>query len=253
VTELGRPLDEPPTRRSLRQADSTRSRRQRRQARARIGRTRAAGTLFAVTGELFLALGVVLLGFIFWQLGWQEVASARQQVKAVASLEEKFASPQTTESLILPERGKLFAVIRIPRLGADYARPVYEGTGLDILSEGVGHYQGTAMPGQVGNASFAGHRTTYGRPFHDLDQLRPGDIVSVQTAVATYEYAVTETQIVSPSAWETIAPVPGDLTATPSQAWLTLTSCHPRYSAKQRIVVHALLVESAQSTKTGAS
>ena len=65
-----------------------------------------------------------------------------------------------------------FAIVRIPRFGADYARPVIEGTGRDVLALGVGHYVGTAGPGEVGNFALAGHRTTYGRPFHDIDRLR---------------------------------------------------------------------------------
>ena len=137
-----------------------------------------------------------------------------------------------------------FAVLRIPRFGDDYARPVIEGTGRPVLALGVGHYVGTAGPGQVGNFAVAGHRTTYGRPFHDVDQLADGDRVVVETAGDVHVYEVTSREIVRPSDVEVIGPVPGQPGATPTEALITLTSCHPKYSATQRFVVHGRLVES---------
>src|SRR5690606_40138254 len=86
--------------------------------------------------------------------------------------------------------GEPFAVIRIPRFGDDYARPVIEDTGLDVLARGVGHYVGTAMPGEVGNVGLAGHRTTYGAPFNRIHELQPGDRVVIETAAAYSVYVV---------------------------------------------------------------
>ena len=112
-----------------------------------------------------------------------------------------------------------------------------------MLALGVGHYVGTAGPGQVGNFAVAGHRTTYGRPFHDVDRLRDGDRVVVETAATVYVYEVTSRDIVRPRDVEVIAPVPGEPGEAPVEAVLTMTSCHPKYAATQRFVVHGRLAE----------
>ncbi len=131
----------------------------------------------------------------------------------------------------------------MPRFGADWVRPVLQGTDDDVLATGVGHYEGTAAPGEVGNFAVAGHRTTWGRPFHDIDRLRTGDRVLVETADAVYVYAVTAHEVVQPGDVDVIAPVAGEPGAEPVEPVLTMTSCHPRYSAAQRYVVHAELAE----------
>lgn len=200
-------------------------------------------------GEVLVTLGVLLLLFAAWQLWWTDVAAERNQAAIVHTLERDFArgsTAQVGEDGIPAAIGTdgAFAVVRIPRFGADFARPVIEGTGRPVLALGVGHYVGTAGPGRVGNFAVAGHRTTYGRPFHDIDTLRDGDRVVVETAGTVYVYEVTSREIVRP--WEVgvVAPVPDSPGAKPSAAMITLTSCHPRYSATHRFVVHGRLVES---------
>ena len=154
--------------------------------------------------------------------------------------------------------GDAFAVLRIPRLGEDYTRVVLEGTEEEQLSQGPGHYVDSAMPGEDGNVAFAGHRVGKGSPFLELDAMRPGDPVVVETADSWFVYRVLGDpatgdvgtdpsgipgmQVVSPSAIEVISPTPdAAASAAPSGAYLTLTTCHPRYSARQRLVVHARL------------
>ncbi len=122
--------------------------------------------------------------------------------------------------------------------------PVLEGTGTDVLRRGVGHYDGTALPGALGNLALAGHRTTWGRPFQHIEQLRNGDVIEVTTRSGRFVYQVTGHEIVSPLAREVLDPVPGRPGEAPAQARLTLTTCHPEYSARQRWVVQAVLVES---------
>ena len=140
------------------------------------------------TGELLITLGVLLLLFVAWQLWWTDVAANRAQdpdradPRATTSPAARRRRCATTASPAAIGKDGAFAVVRIPRFGADYARPVIEGTGRPVLALGVGHYVGTAGPGQVGNFAVAGHRTTYGRPFHDIDQLEDGDPVVVETA-----------------------------------------------------------------------
>ena len=198
-----------------------------------------------LVGDLLVTAGALLLLFVAWQLWWTDVTANRVQGDTVHALTRDFgngrsATPASETPKAVPF-GKAFAILRIPRLGADYARPVLEGTSLDILQEGVGHYTGTAAPGAVGNFAVAGHRTTYGRPFHDIDRLRPGDKVIVETAQAYSVYVVRRHEIVDPTAVRVIAPVPDKPGAKPTGRWMTMTACHPKYSAAQRYVVFAEL------------
>jgi sortase A len=200
-------------------------------------------------GEVLLTLGVLLLLFAAWQLWWTDVVADRAQERIVSRLESRFAQDPAPDAVggdgipAVEGADGAFGVVRIPRFGAGYARPVLEGTGRDVLALGVGHYAGTAGPGQVGNFALAGHRTTYGRPFHDVDRLVDGDRVVVETAGEVYVYEVTSRSIVRPTDVGVLAPVPDEPGAPPSERLLTLTSCHPRYSATERFVVHGRLVE----------
>jgi sortase A len=201
-------------------------------------------------GEALVTLGALLLLFVVWQLWWTDVTANGVQRQTVQGLDRQFAQGQgrgrspsdsgAAATRMVP--GAAFAIVRIPRLGADYARPVLEGTSRDTLERGLGHYAGSAMPGAVGNFAVAGHRTTYGRPFHDIDRLRPGDTIVVETATGWSVYAVRRHEIVSPTDVAVIAPVPDSPGARPTAAWMTLTACHPKYSAAQRYIVFAELV-----------
>ena len=123
------------------------------------------------------------------------------------------------------------------------ARPVLQGTDHDTLTKGMGHYVGTAFPGQIGNFALAGHRTTYGRPLHNIDLLQKGDIIVVETKASYVVYAVDRHVIVTPDHVDVIAPVPQQPGAKPVEAWMTMTACHPKFSATQRYVVFAKLVK----------
>lgn len=200
-------------------------------------------------GELLVTAGVLVLLFVAWQLWWTDVVSERAQDRIVSAVVDDFANGSSSGAQEVadayPELGgaDVFAVIRVPRFGADFARPVIEGVGRPVLALGVGHYEETVGPGEVGNFSVAGHRTTYGRPFHDIDRLREGDRVIVETKPTVYVYEVTGREIVRPWQTEVIAPVPDEPGAAPTERLLTMTSCHPKYSATQRYVTHGKLVE----------
>lgn len=134
-----------------------------------------------------------------------------------------------------PETGTAFAEIRIPVLEslAD-GWTVVEGVSLADLKNGAGHMPWTPLPGQPGNSVISGHRTTYGQPFHDLDQLVAGDRIEVETALGLHVYAVRELQVVRPTdVW---------VTHPRAGAWLTLTTCNPKFSARERLVVSAELI-----------
>ena len=121
--------------------------------------------------------------------------------------------------------------LEIPRIGVDEI--AVEGVGVEELKKGPGHYLETPLPGEPGNAAIAGHRTTYGAPFFRIDELAPGDEIITTTFAGRFVYRVTGTVIVPSTEVSVIA-------AT-SDVRLTLTSCHPRYSAAERMVVSALL------------
>jgi sortase A len=208
---------------------------------------RVARWILGIAGDLMVTAGLLLLLFVGWQLWWTDVTANRVQDATVSTLTREFAAPQPTATPgVQPKAvpfGTAFAIVRIPRLGAHYARPLLEGTSHDILQGGIGHYDGTAAPGAVGNFAIAGHRTTYGRPFHDIDTLRTGDLVVIETRTAYSVYAVKRHEIVPPTDVAVIAPVPDKPGARPTERWLTMTACHPKYSAAQRYVVFAQLVK----------
>ncbi|PKW26904.1 class E sortase [Phycicoccus duodecadis] len=199
-------------------------------------------------GELLITAGVLVLLFVAWQLWWTDVVADRKQAQVVQALVQDFGSGRAAEvgGDAFPELGqrKAFAVIRVPRFGADYARPVIEGTDRPVLALGVSHYDGSAAPGAVGNFAVAGHRTTYGRPFHDIDRLRAGDRVIVETAPTVYVYEIRSHEIVRPWQTEVIAPVPDQPGEAPTTAMITMTSCHPKFSAQFRYITHGVLVKS---------
>jgi sortase A len=133
-----------------------------------------------------------------------------------------------------PAVGQPIGLIAIPKIGLDDV--VVEGTGEAQLQGGPGHYLGTALPGQAGNAGIAGHRTTFAAPFYNLNELVRGDPIFVLTSQGLFRYNVTSSEIVAP----TDDAVLDSATKNP-QPELTLTTCNPRYSASQRLVVFAVL------------
>jgi sortase A len=205
-------------------------------------------------GELLVTLGLVLLLFLVWQLWWTDLAAGRTQTQLTQQLEQSWApppkphatgpsatsDPALNEPLDLRE-GRAFALIHVPRFGKDYVRPVIQGVGLDVLDRGVGHYPQSADPGAVGNFALAGHRVTYAKPFNQIAELRVGDAIVVETARDWFVYRVTGHTIVTPDHVEVIAPVPLHPDALPTRRMMTMTACHPMFSAKQRFVVFSEL------------
>lgn len=238
-------------------------------------RRRGLDAAIALTGELLITAGVLLGLYVVWQLFYTDIQSARTQNAALEATdfpesvdapavvasgdtvvaadpeaplelipdELKVYSPLGAPILKEPGNAVTFGALWVPRWGADYVKPISEGTDRHLTLDrlGIGHYADTAMPGEVGNFSIAGHRTTYGKPFANIDKLQVGDAIVVQTDDAWFVYRVTSSQIVLPTQVDVIAPVPGDEGATPTEASITLTSCHPKFSAEKRYVVHGEL------------
>ncbi len=110
-----------------------------------------------------------------------------------------------------------------------------------MLAEGIGHYPGTQQPGAVGNTAYAGHRAGHGNPLIDIDTIRPGDAIVVETADAYVVYRAERSEIVPPTDVRVLDPVPEQPGAVPTQAVLTLTSCEPKYGSTNRYIVFARL------------
>lgn len=217
--------------------------------------------LIALIGELMIIVGALLGLYVVWQLFYTDVEANAVQEQAVEELDWAYTpeitandpeptgpetipnelklSPDTAEVMDEPAFGTTFATFYVPRWGEDYVKPISEGVDrhqiLDRL--GIGHYPHTGMPGELGNFAISAHRTTYGKPFNRIAEIRQGDYLIVQTETAWYVYRATGHDIVRPTDVEVIAPVPNDPGAEPDNHYITLTSCHPMYSAAERYVV----------------
>ena len=233
-------------------------------SRTRRGR-RIIDRVLGVTGETLVTLGVVIGLFVAWELWWTDLGANKAQADIVANLNwdnptvgpsivspgpTVSASPSEVPSVertdvppveAEPSHTTTFATMYVPRWGYDYVRPISQGTDkkgvLDPL--GIGHYNGTAMPGGWGNFAMAGHRTTYGKPFSRIDELVVGDAIVIRTKWVWYVYRVTSSEIVAPTDVDVLAPVPDQPGVAPNGRYLTMTACHPKFSAAKRYIVHA--------------
>jgi sortase A len=194
-------------------------------------------------GQTLITLGVVVLLFCVYSLYVTNLYTAQEQGRLDDRLTESWAAaPASTATAPVPVAiGQPWGALRIPALGEDYRKVVVEGVGVEELKSGPGHYPGTAEAGQVGNVVVSGHRTTYGAPFERFGELTAGMPVVVETRDTWFTYRILRTEIVAPTAVEVTYAVPGDAAAVPTRRLLTLTTCHPKYSAKQRLIVTAEL------------
>jgi sortase A len=206
-------------------------------------------------GRVCITAGILILLFVVYQLWGTGIREAQAQnklsddfanvlddvVQVPTSTTTTTTSNGTTSttagttttapaSTPVPE-GEPAAHLRIPKIGVD--KIVVEGVALPDLKKGPGHYPDSPLPGQKGNAAIAGHRTTYGAPFNRIDELAAGDEIFVETVQGKFRYLVTEQLIVSPTQV--------DVLDDKGDNRLTLTACHPKFSARQRIVVVAVL------------
>src|SRR5580704_5673579 len=214
-----------------------------------------------VIGRVLITLGLILLLFAAYQI-WgtsfqeghtqnqlrhtleQEATNAAvKRALAEASALDKLHTgpPVVAPTTKAPGEGKPVGVIRIPVIGINQV--VVQGTATQDLRKGPGHYIGTALPGQPGNAGVAGHRTTYGHPFYNLNEVKKGDPIVLTTFQGIFVYDAVRTQVVSPS--------DGTVLKNAFGAYLTLTTCNPRFSASTRLVVTAKLAHSQLFPNSG--
>ena len=242
--------------------------------------------VLGAVGRALITWGVLVLAFAAYQLwgtGIQEARAQNQLEDDFADLLADFEQPSSTAlpkvatdpdspaptttaqpleldlallEALTRDGGEAVSRIQMPTIGVD--KVVVEGVQVADLRKGPGHYRATPLPGQVGNASIAGHRTTYGAPFGDIDKLQPGDEIIVTTVqgvhtcvVSTPEEAYGEllAQAQSHQGGHTIVR-PGDVWVLDDfgDNRLTLTACHPKFSARERIIVTAVLKDAPAFT-----
>ena len=205
------------------------------------------------TGWTFIGMGSFVLYFLVYQLVGTNAVTSRGQSELRNELQREWAAapvaPKSNPKQVVPKRvarGKALAVLDIPKIQLDN-KVVVEGVGRDELRKGPGHVPSTVLPGQDGTFGVSGHRTTYGAPFYRLDELVKGDTITVVAREAIYTYTVTRRAIVRPTDVQVLDNVEGP--DGKPKATITLTTCHPRYSARQRLVVFGDL--SFTSVNTG--
>ncbi len=207
-----------------------------------------------ILGRVLIGVGVLVLLFTAYQIWGTSVQEAHTQsglrnqlvqesnndavrhALTQASTPDRLPTgpPVAAPATSAPAEGEPIGDIRIPVIGINQV--VVEGTNTPDLRKGPGHYTGTPLPGQPGNAAIAGHRTTYGHPFYNLDSVKVGDPIVLTTLQGIFVYDATRSFVVSPSDTTVVDNVIANQ--------LTLTTCNPRFSASTRLVVQARLAHS---------
>lgn len=222
--------------------------RQRRRQRRRL-------SIIGIAGEVLITAGFLVFLFLGWQLWLNDIIVGDEQNHVAAELakawdagntslnqeetQTDFGEPVVTAT---PEEDSTFAVMYVPRFGSDWAREVAEGIGVNSVlnTRRIGHYPTTQLPGQVGNVALAAHRLTYGAPFRDIDQLRLGDKLYLQTKDGYYTYNFRNLEYVSPQGVGVLEPVPQRPGETATDSILTIMSCNPKFSVAERIIAYAV-------------
>ncbi len=227
--------------------------------RSRRRRPRSRATFASVLGELLLTAGVIVLLFVAWQMWIGDIIIAAQKNEEGAAISQEWAKAPAPEPPPVvqaddgttyyepvipapPAETELLGRLLVPRFGADYNFGIYGGTSrartLDKL--GIGVYDNSKMPGEVGNFSMAGHRTTWGKPFNQIDKLQLGDAIVVETPDGWYTYRFRTLEYVKPSATDVLLDVPQAPESQTGERFITLTACSPLYSLAERIVAYGV-------------
>ncbi len=189
---------------------------------------------FDILGRSMIAAGLLLLSFVAYQLWGTGLSEGRAQ----NTLAAQFVTQQPTK----PQFGGLVGRISIPSIGL--SKFVVAGVRLSDLKKGPGLFAGSPLPGQLGNVAIAGHRTTYGAPFSRIDEIHDGDVISLESDNGKFTYIVKgEPRIIAAT------DIAVARTTDPTTATLTLVSCHPKWTASQRIIVVATLDSSIAPTQ----
>lgn len=216
--------------------------------------------IIGVLGEVMITAGLLLILFLTWQMWWTDVVANRAQSDIVEQL--GWAEPPDVEApsaarrtdappveTMPTENAEVFAKLYIPGWGKNYVKPIARGIDRATVlnTVGVGWYPQTQSPGELGNFAIAGHRTTHGKPFNRIEELKEGSAVVIRTEKNWYVYRAKSSLVVIPSQIGVLSPVPTSekfMDPPPEKLTkriITLTSCHPIYWPVNRYVVHGEL------------
>jgi sortase A len=184
-----------------------------------------------IVGEIIFTVGVLLLLFAGYELFVKGWLTGRAQDGLNEELDRQWAAGTP------PVPGQPVGRLHIPRLETRWA--VVEGVGQADLRKGPGHYPSSDDPGEVGNLAIAGHRMP--SVFWNLDRMRKGDPIVVETRSGWFVYRVTRVHVVRPWQVEVIRHNPADPKGKPTRRLLTLTTCHPKFNNYERLIVQAEL------------
>lgn len=222
-------------------------------------RPRSRATVTSVLGELLLTAGVLVLLFVAWQMWIGDIIINAQKNEEGAAIAQEWAqSPAPVPPPLIenedgtteyepvipaaPAETEQMGLMHIPRFGTEYVKGIYGGTSrartLDQL--GIGVYKDSKMPGEVGNFSMAGHRTTWGKPFNQIDKLQLNDAIVVETPDGWFTYRFRTLEYVKPSQTDVLLDVPQVPGAQTGERYITLTACSPLYSLAERIVAYGV-------------
>lgn len=187
-----------------------------------------------IIGALLVISGGAVLGYVLWLTFVTDAVAGHNQPPVVKRFREEF-HPQPKVVARPPHTGGVYGVLSIPSLSVTV--PIIQGVGAGQLSKGVGHFPTSHAIGEPGNLAFAGHRTTWGHPFGDVDELEAGDLIKVQSSTQIVTYKVVKVFVVKPNRMDLVSD-----RNLPAKWTLTLTTCNPKYSARERLIVRAVRV-----------
>jgi sortase A len=215
-----------------------------------------------VTGELLVTAGALMGLFLTWHLVLNDSIQGHRQNQSAMSLAQEWEAPKPTSEdaepaeafvkpsneephvTVSPEEGRAFALLYVPRFGADFVRTIAEGVDVETVLNsrvlGVGRYLESDQLGNYGNFALAAHRTTFGAPFGNIGELRMGDQIYVEVPEGWHAYEFRNLEYV----WETDVKVlnsfPKLQQEVPGSRVITLTSCHPKFTVSERVIAYGL-------------
>ena len=218
-------------------------------------------SVWGVVAELLLTASALGWLFFLWYFTIGDVIQGSQQEDAAAGIIQQWertdsrgpdASEEPSEQgtaltppvVAPPSPGEAYALLYVPRFGPNYVRTIAEGvdvaTVLNSPTFGVGRYPRSSALGEIGNVAIAGHRTSFGASFGRIGDLRLGDRLYVEVEEGWYSYQFRNLEYVWPEQIDVLSAIPRMSDVDPRERILTLTSCHPRFSAAERVIAYAV-------------
>jgi sortase A len=212
-----------------------------------------------VLGVALIVVGLLLLGYVGWQLWGTNWVSHRKHERIATALEQGWGRGRAAVEI---DEVAVTAVVRVPRFGEEYVVPVLAGTSDNALAAGFGHFDGAAMPGGVGNYALAAHRVTHGEPLRQMPELRSGDEILIETRTKTYTYVLDtsgdDLMVDESEGWVT-DPLPDNPERNEAeplqqqgQRLITLTTCAELFHTDDRMVAFGHLESVTSKHRTDA-